>query len=65
MIITDIGEADFGCEERPEGMPLMCRLELQTENGYIYKEIPDHYVEDKGLYIGMEISDIQLESMLR
>ena len=33
MTLIDIGEADFGCEERPEGSPLMCRLSLKTDEG--------------------------------
>ncbi|MCR5033369.1 MAG: hypothetical protein K6A92_10990 [Lachnospiraceae bacterium] len=54
MKIIDITEASFGCEERPEGAPLMCCLVLETEAGVIYKEIPDADVERLGLKIGQE-----------
>ncbi len=56
MKIIDITEADYGCEERPEGAPLMCRLVLETENGVISREIPDADVDRLGLKIGQEYS---------
>ncbi len=57
MNIIDITEASYGCEERPEGAPLMCCLVLETESGVIYKEIPDADVERLGLKIGQEYNE--------
>ncbi len=57
MKIIDITEASFGCEERPEGAPLMCCLVLETESGVIYKEIPDADVERLGLKVGQEYNE--------
>lgn len=39
--IEDILEADFGCEEREEGAPLLCCLVLSADGKRIYRNIPD------------------------
>jgi len=64
MELIDTSEADFGCEERPEGMPLMCRLSLKTEDGMIYHEIPDAFADELGLVKGLIISENELEDIL-
>ena len=36
--IEDILEADFGCEEREEGAPLLCCLVLSADGKRIYRK---------------------------
>lgn len=76
--IVDITEADFGCEERPEGAPLMCCLILEEENepadgglkqqiglplGRLRREIPDRLVDELGLVPGLKITGKELDEM--
>ena len=37
--IEDILEADFGCEEREEGAPLLCCLVLSADGKRIYRKV--------------------------
>lgn len=76
--IVDITEADYGCEERPEGAPLMCCLILEEENeskavglrqqiglplGRMRREVPDRLVDELGLVPGLKITGQELEEM--
>lgn len=64
--IEDLLEADFGCEERQEGAPLMCCLAL-TETGderkKIFCNIPDFIVEECHLQRGQILSEEELGMM--
>jgi len=62
--IIEITEADFGCEERPEGAPLMCRLVIESDDGLLYKEIPDRFADELGLVEGLQISENELKDIL-
>ena len=62
--IKDISEADYGCEELPEGAPLMCRLVLETPDGMeTVREVPDAKAEQNGLAAGQEITDEQIAAL--
>lgn len=62
--IKDITEADYGCEELPDGAPVMCRLVLKTESGMeVVKEVPDERASAAGLAAGQEITDAQIEAL--
>lgn len=63
--LINIGEADFGCEERVENAPLMCGLTFKGEHGYVYKEILDEKVDELALVKGMKISEEELENLLK
>ena len=52
--ILEIYEADFGCEERPEGQETMVQVKLQSEEG----EIQSLLVPDRSLYeLGVDEGD--------
>ncbi|MDY6323917.1 MAG: hypothetical protein SPL99_02480 [Catonella sp.] len=55
MKIISIEEADYGCEELPEGAELMCRLIVEDETGQRIVEIPDKMVDELKLHEGMNI----------
>jgi len=53
--ITRIDEADYGCEERMPGEPLMVLVSLESENlQMIQFEVADHWLELQGLDVGDE-----------
>ncbi len=62
--ITDITEADYGCEELPEGAPVMCRLVLEAENGMeTVREVPDDTALAARLAAGQIITDEQIAAL--
>ncbi|MGI5989940.1 MAG: hypothetical protein ACOX78_06730 [Lachnospiraceae bacterium] len=64
--IKDITEADYGCEELPDGACVMCRLVLEAENGMeVVKEVPDEKAAAAGLAAGQRISDGEIEALCR
>jgi len=65
--INRIDDADFGCEERLPGEPLMVLVTLESELGELMQfEVADHWLELQGLDEGdewpEEIDDITDES---
>ena len=66
MEIIDIGEADYGCEERLGDAPLMCSLKVKTDEGdIIYKEIPDEFAKELGLIKGLQFSKEEFDEILK
>lgn len=54
-IINSIFEADFGCEERMPGEPLMVTVQLSCDDGRICRlDVPDVWLENQGLDEGDE-----------
>ena len=53
--IARIDEADYGCEERLPGEPLMLLITLESENGEVIQfEAAEHWIEMQGLDEGDE-----------
>lgn len=53
--IARIDEADFGCEERLPGEPLMLLVTLESDEGEsIQFEVPENWIESQGLEEGDE-----------
>ena len=53
--IARIDEADYGCEERLPGEPLMLLITLESENGEVIQfEVAEHWIEMQGLDEGDE-----------
>lgn len=53
--IARIEEADFGCEERLPGEPLMLLITLENDEGAeIRFEVPENWIEMQGLDEGDE-----------
>ena len=53
--ITRIDEADFGCEERMPGEPLMVLVSLESEDFRMTQfEVADHWLALQGLDVGDE-----------
>ena len=53
--ITRIDEADFGCEERMPGEPLMVLVSLESEDFRMTQfEVADHWLVLQGLDVGDE-----------
>ena len=51
--VTEIGEADYGCEELPEGAPVLCRVCLAGPEGQTtVLELPDADLEAEGIREG-------------
>ncbi len=56
--ILEISEADFGCEERPEGAPKLALVHLQTLEGEeIVREVPDDVLVRAGLDEGSYVDE--------
>ena len=54
--ILEIYEADFGCEERPEGQETMVQVKLQSEEGEIQRLlVPDRRLYELGIDEGDEV----------
>lgn len=54
--ILEIYEADFGCEERPEGQETMVQVKLQSEEGEIqHLLVPDRRLYELGVDEGDEV----------
>ena len=54
--ILEIYEADFGCEERPEGQETMVQVKLQSEEGDIQcMLVPDRRLYELGVDEGEEV----------
>lgn len=54
--ILEIYEADFGCEERPEGQETMVQVKLQSEEGDIQcMLVPDRRLYELGVDEGDEV----------
>ncbi len=58
-----VTEADYGCEERPEGAPLMCALLLEAGGRRIFREIPDELCDQLGLVPGMQLTEGEIAQM--
>lgn len=53
--IARIDEADYGCEERLPGEPLMLLITLESENGEVVQfEAAENWIEMQGLDEGDE-----------
>ena len=53
--IARIDEADYGCEERLPGEPLMLLITLENEVGEMVRfEVPENFIEMQGLDEGDE-----------
>lgn len=53
--IARIDEADYGCEERLPGEPLMLLITLESDNGEVIKfETEENWIEMQGLDEGDE-----------
>ena len=54
-IIQNIQEADFGCEERLPGEPLMALVTLESDDGRVVQfEMPDNWLIVQHLNVGDE-----------
>ena len=54
-IIARIDEADYGCEERLPGEPLMLLITLEREDGAVIQfEVAENWIEMQGLNEGDE-----------
>lgn len=67
--ILEIYEADFGCEERPEGQETMVQVKLQSEEGDIQcMLVPDRRLYELGVDEGDEVllftGDLQIVTYL-
>ena len=62
-IIARIDEADYGCEERLPGEPLMLLITLEREDGAVIQfEVAENWIEMQGLDEGDEWpEDIEAE----
>ena len=54
--VVAIREGDYGCEERPEGAPLMCNIEIDRDGEKMYFNIPDKTADELGLVERAEIT---------
>lgn len=61
--IEDILEADFGCEEREEGAPLLCCLVLSADGKRIYRNIPDELARKCALTKGIVLTEEELRGL--
>lgn len=61
--IEDILEADFGCEEREEGAPLLCCLVLSADGKRIYRNIPDELARKYALTKGIVLTEEELRGL--
>jgi hypothetical protein len=61
--VEDILEADFGCEEREEGAPLLCCLALSADGKRIYRNIPDELARKCALTKGMVLTEEELREL--
>ena len=61
--IEDILEADFGCEEREEGAPLLCCLVLSADGKRIYRNIPDDLARQCALTKGIVLTEEELRGL--
>ena len=61
--IEDIMEADFGCEEREEGAPLLCCLVLSVDGKRIYRNIPDELARKCALTKGIVLTEEELRGL--
>ncbi|MCI6238991.1 MAG: hypothetical protein SPG98_04225 [Porcincola intestinalis] len=62
-LIEDILEADFGCEEREEGAPLLCCLVLSADGKRIYRNIPDVLARKCALTKGIVLTEEELRGL--
>lgn len=62
-LIEDILEADFGCEEREEGAPLLCCLVLSADGKRIYRNIPDELARKCALTKGIVLTEEELRGL--
>jgi len=63
ITVKHIYEADYGCEERPEGAPLMALLVLEQDGKEIRVTVPDALVDELELSEGAEISGETFEAL--
>lgn len=62
-IITDILEADYGCEEPPSDGRFRCGLNLEFKGEKIYREVYDDMVDELCLVKGMGLTADELRSI--
>lgn len=62
-LIEDILEADFGCEEREEGAPLLCCLVLSADGKRIYRNILDELARKYALAKGIVLTEEELRGL--
>ncbi len=54
--VKNIFEADYGCEERPEGYAAMDKVILESEDGEeFYREVKDAELYDKDINVGDKV----------
>lgn len=65
--ITNIDEADFGCEERMPGEPLLVLVTIENEDGeQLHFEMPENWLLMQELDVGDEWpEDIDSEDQLK
>ena len=65
--ITNIDEADFGCEERMPGEPLLVLVTIENEDGErLHFEMPENWLLMQELDVGDEWpEDIDSEDQLK
>ncbi|QNL45124.1 hypothetical protein H8790_03570 [Oscillibacter hominis] len=51
-VVMQIGEADYGCEERPEEEERRVFLRILTRRGQVCREVPEPLLERLGLEEG-------------
>lgn len=61
--IISIGEADYGCEERPEGSPLKLSLEIEQDGRRFFVEKPASLVDGMGLKEDQILTDEALSKL--
>lgn len=66
--IEDITEADYGCEERPDTAPLLCRLELRkigdpADSSQLIRHMPDELADELALTPGQIVTDEELDAL--
>jgi len=63
ITVKHIYEADYGCEERPEGAPLMALLVLDRDGEEVSLTVPDSLIDELGISEGGSISTETFEAI--
>ena len=61
--VRQVGEADYGCEEHPEGTPEMVCVELVRDGETEFLEIPEKRFLESGIVEGSSITEKQLKGL--
>lgn len=60
IMVKYIGEADYGCEERPDDAPEMCLVVLEKDGTIMRLELPDAEADRLSLREGTELTQKQI-----